>query len=87
MGNHDGETKNGVIWRQTPWRAPGIDVHFGAKDGRFMSPLPMPPKMEDEVADAVARFVLEVGGIKKGVCNHSKLVFMFAQSSFQRRQV
>ena len=47
-----------------------------------MSPSPMPPKMEDEVADAVARFVLEVGGIKKGVCNYSKLVFMIAQSPF-----
>ena len=47
-----------------------------------MSPSPMPPKTEDEVADAVARFVLEVGGIKKGVCNYSKFMFMFTQSPF-----
>jgi len=29
--------------------------------------LPSPHKMEDELSDAVARFVLEAGGLKQGV--------------------
>lgn len=30
-------------------------------------PLLTPPKMEDKLSDAVARFVLEVGGLENGV--------------------
>ena len=31
--------------------------------------LPSPLEMEDELSDAVARFVLEAGGLKQGVCS------------------
>lgn len=36
--------------------------------------------MGDELSDAVARFVLEAGSIKKGAYKHLIFIFRFAQS-------
>jgi len=56
MGYFDGEV------------APRICVHSSANNGRrFMSLLTIASKMEDELSDAVARFVLEAGGIEQGM--------------------